>query len=158
MTARQSPTTKFIDTWNNMAIGQPKGYVIVILFVISAHVLGCGSKATTYPARGNVRYPDGTPLTNGWVTFRSQDHDRPITARGLIQPDGTFTLKTFKADDGAVAGRHQALVTATLVEGDLTLPLDPRFSSFETSGLEFQVTDNPAQNQFEIVVTPPSKN
>lgn len=118
--------------------------------------VGCEGKATTYPAGGKVTFENGKPLTDGWVHFRSQNGDTPVTARGLIQSDGTFKLMTFKTDDGAVEGKHQALVTVTVVEGDLRPPvIDRRFNDFSESGLEFTVTSDPVKNDFLIVVTPP---
>ena len=131
-------------------------------------VAGCGgSKQPTYRAGGKVAFSDGTPLSGGWVSFWSLDADKNVTARGAIQSDGTFELTTFARGDGAVEGRHQALVVPLIRvdRGDLVVgkspppppPVDRRFSNFETSDLKFTVTDDPQQNQFEIVVTPPNK-
>jgi hypothetical protein len=131
--------------------------IVVACVAVSllAFVMGCGSKAATYPAGGKVTYRDGKPLAGGWVTFRSTGLERPVTARGLTQPDGTFKLSTFKSDDGAVLGRHKAIVAVTPLESKPEIPVDMRFASFDTSGLEFTVTDDPAQNSFVIQVTPP---
>jgi hypothetical protein len=131
------------------------GYLCLLLL---AFAIGCGSKATTYPAGGKVVHADGKPVSNGSVTFRSQAGERPVTARGPLQQDGTFKLTTFASNDGAVAGKHQALVSVTVVEGDFSPPrIDPRYTHFETSGLEFTVTTDPVQNDFLIQVTPPER-
>jgi hypothetical protein len=123
-----------------------------------ALVMGCGGKAATYPAGGKVTYPDGTPLPGGWVTFRSMSGDRPVTARGVTQSDGTFKLSTFVSDDGAVLGNHRATVAVPQIEDKPGyVPVDLRFASFNKSGLEFAVTDDPAQNDFVIQVTPPKR-
>lgn len=121
-------------------------------------IIGCAGKATTYPARGTVTFPDGKPLAGAVVTLRSISHERPVTARGRTNAGGTFTLSTFKPDDGALAGQHQAIVAVPVVESDGPFakpPVDPRFSDYVTSGLEFTVSEDPEQNRFEIVVTPP---
>ena len=99
-------------------------------------------------------YDDGTPLSRGLVTFRLVDGAEALTARGPIQSDGTFTLTTFTTGDGAMAGKHQALVVVPIVEGYTgPPPINPRFNSYESSKLEFTVTDDTNKNQFTIVVT-----
>ena len=126
------------------------------ILCLLAIAVGCSQKATTYPAGGKVTYPDGTPLVGGWVTFRSMSADRPVTARGVTLDDGTFKLSTFVTDDGAVPGQHQASVAVPAVESKPGyVPVDFRFASFDKSGLEFTVTSDSAQNDFEIQVTPP---
>jgi hypothetical protein len=122
---------------------------------------GCGRGGTpTYPAGGTVKYEDGSPLFAGSVSFRSLDSTDGPSARGDVQADGSFELTTFSPGDGAVLGRHQAVVVLPTQGGrpgfklpTLPPPIAPRFSSFETSGLEFTVTENPDQNHFAIVVT-----
>lgn len=123
-----------------------------------AVAVGCGQKATTYPAGGIVTYADGTPLVGGWVTFRSTSQVPSVTARGVTGDDGTFKLSTFVSDDGAVPGKHQATVAVPAVEAKPGyVPVDLRFANFDKSGLEFTVTEDPAQNEFLIQVTPPKR-
>ena len=124
---------------------------------------GCGGQPLpTYPAGGKVVFPDGTPLTGGWVEFQPVQAAKPVGARGEIQPDGTFRLSTFAAGDGAVEGEHRALVQPPLqgpdVEAAFFAPpiIDPRLRDFETSGLKFTVTRSRAKNHFEIQVQRPA--
>jgi hypothetical protein len=130
--------------------------LVALLFVA---VTGCSDgNPRTYPVRGEVRFPDGRPLTRGTVEFELLDQEKPITATGEISEDGTFVLGTFKLDDGAIAGRHRAAVIAdheigTGAERPGTLPptaLDPRYRDFKTSGLEFTV--EPGKNEIVIKV------
>lgn len=124
---------------------------------------GCGGNIgePTYSAGGTVRLPDGSPLSAGWVSFRSMDNSRPLNARGEIDAEGNFELSTFELGDGAVAGRHQVVVAAPTrsdrgesPDGPPTpAPLDTKFSSYETSGLEFVVTEDASQNRFQIQVS-----
>ena len=106
------------------------------------------------------------PLAGGTVSFRSSDNSTHLTARGEINDNGEFTLTTFEPGDGAVTGRHQAIVTPPIQraprgggwEAPPTMPkINRRFSSFDTSGLEFDVSDNVASNRFDIVVTKPDR-
>ena len=123
--------------------------------------VGCGGNETpTYPAGGQVRFPDGAPLDEGWVEFESLDGDNSMSARGQIQPDGTFQLGTFEPGDGAVAGEHRVVVVVPVSEAAALNPaayprrIAPRFSDFEQSGLRFTVQAD-GQNQFEIEVEAP---
>ena len=132
------------------------GFAIVVAAFM---VTGCnGGKTPTYAAGGKVTFSDSTPLTNGFVIFRSLDDDQHPSARASIQADGSFELSTFASGDGAVAGKHQVLVTTPPpggrpgFESPAGPGVDMKFSSYETSGLEFTVSDDPSQNRFEIVV------
>jgi hypothetical protein len=127
--------------------------------VLIAAFSGCRQNdVQLYPVHGKVTYSDGAPLSDGWVSFRPIEGENKVTARGQIRSDGTFELTTFEAGDGAVSGRNQVLVMPPTY-GDREGPqaarpksFDRHFSNFATSGLEFDVTDDPNKNQFEIVV------
>lgn len=117
----------------------------------------------TYRTGGKVVFTDGKPLTGGVVEFRAVGGQNRVTARGPIQPDGSFRLSTFRNNDGAVEGEHSALVCppqpvqepGTPVLKNIPLIIDPRFTRFETSGLKFTVTNDPAKNEFTLQVEPP---
>lgn len=47
---------------------------------------------------------DGKPEAGVYVTFESRSHN--LTAVGITDAAGRFTLKTWKEGDGAVAGEH----------------------------------------------------
>jgi hypothetical protein len=73
-----------------------------------------------------------------------------------------FELTTVTPGDGAVPGRHQAIVSAPLHRpgrgGGWAEPPKPQsvnalFGEFDTSPLEFTVTDDASANRFDIVVT-----
>ena len=136
--------------------------LIVVLFFALFFVGGCG-EPTTYPVRGRVVFPDGAPLSSGGVVlFKSQPREgSPLTARGEILKDGTFELTTLVEGDGARPGKHHAMVRADRDESDFMergiLPrpvIHPRFESFKTSPLEFEVQKQ--VNELTIVVERPS--
>jgi hypothetical protein len=124
---------------------------------------GCDSgRAPLYPAGGSVTFPDGRPLTGGWVEFQPVDATVHVVARGQIRSDGGFELGTYKRADGVMVGQYRALVSPLLpvVDDDLKshpLSVDPLFRSFDTSGLRFTVTQDAAKNRFSILVKPPRK-
>jgi hypothetical protein len=87
-------------------------------------VAGCGESTitqptvTTYPVEGKILLPDGKPLAEGTVTFVPKA-DTGRDAVGKIRPDGSFTLTTYKPDDGAAAGEYDVQI-----DSDQTIP-DP---------------------------------
>lgn len=131
---------------------------ILSLVIVTVGLSGCSEQPATYVVHGMVVYPDGKPVTRGTVEFELMAGKNPITASGEIAKDGTFQLGTFEENDGAVAGRHRAAVIADFEIGtneerpELLPPkiLDPKFSEFKTSGLEFKV--EPKSNSILVEV------
>src|SRR5437588_524434 len=127
---------------------------LAVLAFILAAAAGCGS-GNTSPVRGKVIFKDGKPLSGGLVVFRPLDQKLQVSSRGDIHPDGTFTLGTYQEGDGAIPGKYQAAITPPPrrkvrekpVEGPI---IHPRFESYETSGLEFEVKRG--NNNFTIEV------
>ena len=120
---------------------------------------GCGEPF--YAVRGSVTFDDGAPLTQGTVVAESITREGPeaITARGEIRPDGSFDLATEAPGDGVPAGKYRVLV-APIVDVNAptpqaTIPIDPRFTEFNTSGLELEV--QPGKNELPIRVSKPGK-
>lgn len=124
--------------------------------VLSAFLFASGCSKpngmTTYPVRGIVRFPDNKVVRNGSVEFESIGLKPPITARGTINPDGSFELGTYTRDDGAVAGKHRVIVVSQFVIGNgverpgliPTNKLHSKYSQYRTSGLE--ITIKPEDN------------
>jgi hypothetical protein len=142
-----------------MNVCERSDWNFLVCMAIISTLVGCDQKGLViYPAGGKVTYKDGQPVIGVWVMFRSTDGERPITSRGATAKDGTFKLTTVESDDGAVAGKHKVLLVVPAIEnegpvlkGDRAIP--SHYSTYETSGLEFTVTEDLAKNQFEIVIT-----
>ena len=103
-----------------------------------------------------MRSADGRRATFGTVEFKAEDGGQ--IASGRIEQDGSFRLSTFGDGDGAVAGRHRAIVVQVINTEHLpleqhhhVLDVHPRYARYETSGLEFSV-DPGGENVLEIVV------
>jgi len=137
-----------------------------LLFVALSTLIctqGCGTRGPkTYPVSGKVVFPDGAPLTTGGVVLcesMAAKGTQP-NARGAIRSDGTFRLSTFGESDGALAGKHRAVVRAKRDAADFLerniIPrpvIDPRFEDYEKSGLQFTV--QPGNNEVTLVVERP---
>jgi hypothetical protein len=135
---------------------------VTTLVLVAVSFTGCEkAREATYPVHGKVTFTDGTPMNGGSISFRSVDRQPSINAHGVIEPDGTFELSTFAAGDGAIAGRHRAVVVTPSVSErarqPVPRPIHPKYRQYETSGLEFTVTTDPTQNQFAIELTPSEK-
>lgn len=136
-------------------------------------IVGCGgtsddkwtkSRPATYPVTGMVIFK-GNPLPNATVVFSSQG-ENPTAAVGRTDEQGAFSLTTFNDQDGAVAGEHQVLITATKIKGpppganldevDPTVTeislIPQKFGEPGKSGLSATVTES-GPNQFFFDVT-----
>lgn len=84
-------------------------------------VTGCGpGKPATVPVSGTVTL-DGSPLEGAAVTFTPAAGGRLAT--GTTDASGKFTLMTFVAGDGAIAGSHK--VGVSKMEAGATPQADP---------------------------------
>jgi hypothetical protein len=126
------------------------------LLLLLLATTGCGNRH--YRVHGTVTLEDGTPVTSGTVVFESKDSDKPFSARGELDSEGRFELGTDRPGDGVPAGKYHVLVALPTPNPDHPPPkavFDPRFKSFETSGLEFEVKSG--DNEYLIKVTRPGK-
>ena len=77
--------------------------------------LGCGKRdyqQPTAPVSGEVKL-DGQPLPAGYITVIPASGR---AAKGTIQPDGSFTLSTYRDGDGAQVGTHPVTVAAPVYD------------------------------------------
>ncbi len=80
----------------------------VVLAMVTCLAAGCGGdQLPCAPAEGKVTL-DGKPLEFGAVMFQPEAGP---PARGTIGPDGSFTLGTYSASDGAIIGKHTVRIT-----------------------------------------------
>jgi len=121
--------------------------LVLVCFGIAAS--GCDSGPQIVPVQGKVLFRD-KPLEFGSVMFQPVEGGQP--ARGVIQPDGTFSLTTNSPGDGATVGPNLVRITsftaqrpgaegaATERELDMGQSLIPlKYNSFQTSELEVEV-------------------
>lgn len=125
-----------------------------------AAVVSCGCsrvRERLYPVIGRVAFADGAPLTEGMVVFDAVAENAAVGARGVIGSDGAFRMGTRGDGDGVPAGRYRVAIALPARNGDTGAvntsgpAIAPRFTAFETSGLEFTVEQNQA-NDYRLTV------
>lgn len=137
-------------------------FVLFVVCIVAA--AGCGSdRPQVYPTQGKVVFADGKPVKLGTVELYSDEHK--LSAVGTIRNNGSFLLGTFTTDDGAVAGRHRAIVTQMVINDTMTkhvldhgAPVDPLYGSYTTSPLEVIISgDGPNDITLTVEKAAPQK-
>jgi hypothetical protein len=129
----------FVKTFHALARVALAGAVCVLA--------GCGSdQLKTAVVRGTVTY-NGKAVPNGTISFIPASGPN---ATGEIQPDGSYTLTTYRQGDGAVLGKHTVVIVAMedmsnrLPEQRNPLPpsiIPDKYTSQATSDLRAEVKD-----------------
>lgn len=131
-----------------------------ICFAFTVALTGCGGKLS--PVSGKVTYK-GNVVTGGDLSFAPMvrtktDKEPGKSATGAVQQDGTYTLGTYGASDGAVVGRHSVSYTPPVMEypaGKTPLPGQPRprsgFEGLTVKQSEVEVKSGPNTIDIELV-------
>ena len=94
-------------------------WLTLVLGLCSLMASGCGSDGNApINVRGLVKYKD-QPLSNGLITFNPVDPKKGHVAQGKIGTDGTFSLSTFQAGDGVLAGNYVISMTSIIPGSEL---------------------------------------
>jgi hypothetical protein len=128
----------------------------LLLLAVAAFVAaGCSNKEAhkpVFPVRGRVLF-EGKPTPHALVVFHplgAEDNDA-VRPRSQVGPDGTFTLTTYEAGDGAPAGQYRVTVELWLSTGNgdegPTSRLPARYANPATSGLTATVNAGPTELQ-----------
>jgi hypothetical protein len=108
---------------------------------------GCGESEPLYPVTGKVLL-DGKPAAHATVVFHPvAAKPGAVRPRAKVEPDGSFKLTTYEANDGAPAGEYRVTVELWLSSGrgdeGPTSRLPAKFANPESSGLTATVTAGP---------------
>jgi hypothetical protein len=106
------------------------------------------NRKTAHPVHGKV-YCDGTPSANAQIVFHHFDAAKKTYARtgdAFVDPDGSFVLSSYVANDGAPVGDYIVTVVQRQPWVDATGKLGPnqlpdRYSKPETSDLKVRVKE-----------------
>lgn len=125
--------------------------VASILFPTS----GCQKKAAlpdTYPVQGKVAFPDGQPVSGGGVMMQLLA-DTTISCTGVIGPDGTFTVTSFRDNvrrPGACAGQYRVMVTPPVGQEREAMP-------YPMTTFDKPYTIQQGENPLSLTVERPSR-
>jgi hypothetical protein len=85
------------------------GILCLLAGLLMAQAAGCGkAKLEVHPVSGRVEFDDRSCPMFGDIEFYNEENR--INARGRITREGTFTVGTYSADDGAVEGTHKIVI------------------------------------------------
>lgn len=132
---------------------------VLAVTVVCVLTLGCGPKfPKTAIVRGKVTYK-GKPVPNGTVNFIPGGGTNAKDAQGEIQPDGTYSLTSFRPGDGAIPGNYTVMIIAMQDQANrlpedrspLPPPIVPiKYTSLATSDLKATVEDKENTINFEL--------
>lgn len=96
----------------------PRQSLLVLLALALTVPAGCGPKfPKTYPVKGKLKVTGAKLAKGSTIMFQStslnKEDGTPVSADGVIQDDGTFTIETKmfgKSRPGAVEGEHNVLI------------------------------------------------
>jgi hypothetical protein len=133
---------------------QTRSLILTAVALLAVGVTSCGKadgRKPTFPVTGKVLLPDGKPAEHASVVLHpvgedGQDVPKP---RGKVAADGSFSLTTYDAADGAPAGEYRVTVELwrTTGRGDEgpTNRLKPRYANPESSGLTATINPGPTE-------------
>ena len=137
----------------------------LLLLGMAAMVLvgltGCGGGGSTSKVTGTVKLKDGRLVTTGKILFTGG----PGNANGQIQKDGSFTVGTYKVDDGAKPATYTVVIVGALEpdnrsqediyagKGQAPKPLiHAKYEDAKTSDLKVEV--KAGRNKFDLQLDP----
>ena len=124
--------------------------IVALLIIVSIANIGCDSGPTVHRVNGKVIFQkDGSVAQFGSIEFRSETEPHEI-ARGLIQKDGTFTLRTGDRN-GAVEGWHTVVIVqasgdtrSSRITHDHGLDVSKEYLDHRTTDLRVEVNSETA--------------
>ena len=124
-------------------------------------VSGCGGEEKpAIPVQGQLFYKGSEPAAGALVVFHPVSSDTStIKPTGEVKEDGSFTLTTYRADDGAPAGEYTVTVvwlekkTGAKLGEDHGLAKDRlcgRYKSSGTTKLKATVNGTPTSVRLDV--------
>ncbi len=127
----------------------------VVAVATTPLLAGCGktdpNQVRVFPAKGRVQF-EGRAAPGAWIVLHPTRTDpQSPCPRGKVNQNGTFTLSTYHANDGAPSGDYTATVEWPTYVGsgeDVRVGpnrLPPKYGNPRTSGLHVRVAEGSNQ-------------
>ena len=130
--------------------------LVLLLFVLALPSCSKSKPAKTYPVKGSV-FINGEAAKGAIVTFmpanREQNPDH--VPQGIVRDDGSFTIGTFEAGDGAPPGEYLVGIqwrgheTPKNSARKKTIHQDKLLGQFKPSASGIRVTVEAKENQLD---------
>ena len=129
------------------------------VLLVTLVLAGCdrSDQPSTYAISGKAHFPDGSPLKNATIRFRTTDRVPAFTASGKTDDQGAFDFRAADGNNAVIVVPWTPRDTDAMTPAQRDRaenPIDPMFLDYDTSKLQFQVTSDPAKNHFDIKVWP----
>jgi hypothetical protein len=142
---------------------------LLVCVAIMSVIAGCGGEPfKMVPVSGKVTYADGTLIPGDQIVLRFHPEDAKAEgmkvlgfANGDVNPqDGTYSLTTHTANDGAVPGKYKVTLIATKNVDGMPTPspaVAQKYQAKETTPLKFEVTGPTKEANFLNIEKPGKK-
>ena len=110
---------------------------LLFLLLPLLFAVGCGD-SNTAAVTGTVKFPNGTPFTNGMVIFESAT----TNVIGPLDSQGRFALYQHSPGDRVPPGEYRGMISSegtTNDAGETVMPFPAKFAQFSTSDLTITV-------------------
>ena len=121
--------------------------------MLAGLAFGCAAaNATAYDFNGDGRtevvaefWNEGEPqlVMLAGATVSMESVDQSVSATGQTDAEGRFAVGTLKPGEGVPPGTYRAVVQPPMgadPDQPAPMPFDPKYTRYETSGLEFEIT------------------
>jgi hypothetical protein len=128
-------------------------WIVLVSFGLFA---GCsGNAIKTVPAKGTIKTAQGEVCGNALIVFHPAEKDRLNDPKPVATADanGTFVLRTFAMDDGAVPGEYGVTVVWPGEQGEKALSLSGEGNSTGPDRLRGKY-GNPKQPLLKVTIPP----
>jgi hypothetical protein len=113
--------------------------------VIVVLVVGCSASMPpppkTSPARGKIVGTAGEPLQYVVVNLEPLNQTAGGPAQGVVKENGTFVLRTFHPEDGALPGKYKVWLEPSPMAPKKASPIPAKYQSPEESDVTVLITE-----------------
>jgi hypothetical protein len=106
-----------------LCVSAPLREILPVLFILTLFV-GCGpsGQVKVYPVKGRVNFEGKPMMGGGAISFVPVNEQPGKTAGGVVKPDGTYELSTYRESDGSMAGEFRVTIFQETAQEQVATP------------------------------------